>query len=83
MMASDDLIELKRRMQAVKVKNFYGSIVRDALAAIELLQDETIMLREKNCSRLSDLYDVAGQSLDAGHMSTENLARLRAAWEKA
>ena len=78
-----DLIELKRRMAAVKVHNFYGSIIRDALAAIEELQDENIMLRDANCSRLSDLYDAASSILDAGHMDTEALARLRAAWEKA
>ena len=79
----DELIELKRRMQAVKVQNFYGSIIRDALAAIDALQDENISLRASNCSRLSILYDVAGQILDAGHMNTEDLARLRAAWEEA
>jgi hypothetical protein len=78
-----DLIALKRRMQAVKVQNFYGSIIREALAAVEKIQDENIALREANCSRRSGLYDVAGQILDAGHMNAEDLARLRAAWEAA
>lgn len=79
----DNLIELKRRMQAVKAQNFYGSIIREALEAIDILQEENIRLREANCSRLSRLYDVAGQIIDAGHMNTEDLARLRAAWDAA
>ena len=42
----DDMIELKRRMRAVKAQNFYGSIIRDALGAIDLLQDKNIKLRD-------------------------------------
>ena len=42
----EDMIELKRRMRAVKVQNFYGSIIRDALGAIDLLQDKNIKLRD-------------------------------------
>ena len=75
--------ELKRRMRAVKVKNFYGSIIQDALVELECLEDENISLRLANCSRLSDFYDVMAQILDAGHMDTEDLARLRAAHELA
>ena len=82
-MSGNELIELKRRMQAVKTPNFYGRTIREALAAIDELQDENNRLREANCSRLSDLYDAVGQILDAGHMNAEDLARLRAAWERA
>ena len=79
----DELIELKRRMRAVKAKNFYGSIIQKALTAIDRLQDENIALRSANCSRLSMLYDVSGKIINAGQMNTEDLASLRAAWEEA
>lgn len=83
MTTENELIELKRRMQAVKAPNFYGRTIREALTAIDELQDENNRLREANCSRLSDLYGAAGRILDAGHMNAEDLARLRAAWEAA
>lgn len=36
-----------------------------------------------NQAGLANLYGAVAQILDAGHMNTEDLARLRAAWESA
>jgi hypothetical protein len=46
-------IELSRRMAAVKVSNFYGSIIRDAEKEIERLHGLVAAEREA-CAKLCD-----------------------------
>ena len=52
-------------------------------ACMEAERERWSALDEKRNRNLVRLLDVVGQSLNAGHINTEDLARLRAAYERA
>ena len=66
-------IELSRRMAAVKVSNFYGSIIRDAEKEIERLHGLVAAEREA-CAKLCD--EVGNQ--DANTHAWDAAAAIRA-----
>jgi hypothetical protein len=54
-----------------------------ALVPIDMVLHCPACGRRAHLSNPPELIEIVGQILDAGHLNTEDLARLRDAWERA